>query len=99
MEECFPHCTQQTSGVSSVRLITPSHTNTHTHLPQIAKNMERWAKSVNAAKSAQKQQVNMLTQQSKPLAKPSTSKSIPSVGIAVGNTVPQVGGVSNIQCV
>ncbi|XP_064400209.1 RNA-binding protein 5-A-like isoform X2 [Halichondria panicea] len=57
---------------------------------KIAKNMERWAKSVNAAKSAQKQQVNMLTQQSKPLAKPSTSKSIPSVGIAVGNTVPQV---------
>ncbi|XP_064400216.1 RNA-binding protein 5-like isoform X2 [Halichondria panicea] len=49
-----------------------------------------WSDGQSLSKSAQKQQVNMLTQQSKPLAKPSTSKSIPSVGIAVGNTVPQV---------
>ncbi len=33
----------------TVCLITPSHTNTHTHLPQIAKNMERWAKSVQVS--------------------------------------------------
>ena len=59
--------------------------------------MERWAKSVNAAKSAQKQQMNMLIQQEKLEAtptptpgKPSGLGGIPSVGIAVGTTVPQV---------